>query len=44
MHITLVVATEKAFDVRLSAADVAKLENVGQMIDLLLAKAGPSTT
>jgi len=38
MHITLVVATEKAFDVRLNAADVGKLENVGAMLDLLEAK------
>lgn len=39
MHISLVVATETAFKVRLNMADVAKLENVGAMIDLLLQKA-----
>ncbi len=36
-HITLVLAVEKAFAVTLNAADVGKLENVGQMIDLLAA-------
>jgi acyl carrier protein len=34
-HITLVLAVEKAFSVRLKAAEVGSLENVGQMIDLL---------
>ena len=32
MHITLVVATEKEFGVRFSAAEVAKIQNVGEMI------------
>lgn len=35
MHITLVLAVEKAFGIRLKAAEVGALENVGQMIDLL---------
>lgn len=35
MHITLVVAVEKEFDVRLNAAEIGKLENVGAMIALL---------
>ena len=35
MHITLVLAVEKAFSIRLKAAEVGSLENVGQMIDLL---------
>ena len=35
MHISLVVATEKAFGVRLNAAEVGKLENVGAMLILL---------
>ena len=35
MHISLVVATEKAFNVRLNAAEVGKLENVGAMLALL---------
>lgn len=34
-HITLVLAVEKAFQVRLKAAEVGALENVGQMIELL---------
>ncbi len=34
-HITLVLAVEKAFKVRLKAAEVGSLENVGQMIELL---------
>jgi acyl carrier protein len=34
-HITLVLAVEKAFQIRLKAAEVGALENVGQMIDLL---------
>jgi acyl carrier protein len=32
MHVTLVVAAEKEFGMRFSAADVAKLQNVGEMI------------
>lgn len=39
MHITLVVSVENEFGVRLSAAEVGKLENVGKMIDLLLDRA-----
>ncbi len=35
MHISLVVATEKEFGVRLNAAEVGKLENVGAMLALL---------
>jgi len=34
-HITLVLAVEKEFDVRLSAAEVGGLANVGEMIALL---------
>ncbi|CAN5316474.1 hypothetical protein BH11PSE11_BH11PSE11_34880 [soil metagenome] len=34
-HITLVLAVEKAFNIRLKAAEVGALENVGQMIALL---------
>jgi len=36
MHITLVVATENEFDIRLNAAEVGKLEDVGGMINLIL--------
>ena len=34
-HITLVVAIEKEFRIKLKMAEVGTLENVGQMIDLL---------
>lgn len=40
-HIVLVLAVEREFGVRLNPAEVGKLENVGKMIDLLLAKAAP---
>jgi acyl carrier protein len=39
MHITLVLAVEKEFGVKLNAAEVGKLENVGQMVELLARKA-----
>lgn len=35
MHITLVLSIEKEFGMKLSAAEVGKLSNVGAMIDLL---------
>ena len=35
MHIVLIVAIEKEFDIRLNAAEVGKLENVGAMLKLL---------
>ena len=35
MHITLVVAVEKEFNVRLSAREVGALQNVGEMLDLI---------
>ncbi|HMK36645.1 MAG TPA: acyl carrier protein [Desulfomonilaceae bacterium] len=38
-HITLVVAIEAEFNVRLNAAEVGKLENVGEMITLLAKRA-----
>lgn len=41
MHITLVVATEKAFNLRLNAAEIGKLENVGAMIDLIIQRTCP---
>ena len=37
-HIVLVLAVERAFRVKLNPAEVGKLENVGKMVDLLLAK------
>lgn len=39
MHITLVLAVEKEFGVKLNAAEVGKLENVGQMVELLARRA-----
>ena len=41
-HITLVVAAERAFSIQLRAAEVGKLGNVGQMVDLLLSRIGTS--
>lgn len=35
MHIVLVVAVEKEFGIKLNAAEVGKLENVGVMLTLL---------
>ncbi len=35
MHITLVVATEKEFGLQLNAAEVGRLKNVGEMLDIL---------
>jgi acyl carrier protein len=38
-HITLVLAIEKEFGVRLKAAEVGKLANVGEMLQLLAQRA-----
>ena len=38
-HITLVLAVEKEFGIRLVAAEVGKLANVGEMIHLLVQRA-----
>lgn len=38
-HIVLVLAVEREFAVKLNPAEVGKLENVGKMVDLLLARA-----
>ncbi|MBF0126826.1 MAG: acyl carrier protein [Magnetococcales bacterium] len=35
-HISLIIATEMEFGVRLNAAEVGRLHDVGAMIDLLL--------
>jgi acyl carrier protein len=40
-HIVLVLAVEREFEVRLNPTEVGKLENVGKMLDLLLAKTAP---
>lgn len=38
MHITLCVAIEKDFNIRLNAAEIARLANVGGLIDVLIGK------
>ncbi len=37
-HISLVLAVEKEFGIRLNAAEIGKLENVGAMVALLMKK------
>jgi acyl carrier protein len=37
-HIRLMVSVEKAFQIRFSAAEIASLKNVGDLIDLISAK------
>ena len=37
-HIALVVSMEKEFDLKLDLKEVNKLENVGQMVDLIISK------
>ena len=37
-HIRLVVAIEKAYCIRFSAAEVSNLENVGEMVELIARK------
>ena len=39
MHISLVMAIEKAFDIELNAADIGRLNNIGAMVDLLAGRA-----
>lgn len=43
MHVTLVVALEKEFGLRLKAAEIGGLDNVGAMIDLIGSKLGKSS-
>ncbi len=42
-HISLVLAVEKEFGIRLNAAEIGNLENVGAMIDLLTRKLAPDS-
>ena len=37
-HINLVVAVEKCFGIKFNMGEVAKLKNVGEMMDLILSK------
>ena len=39
-HIRLVVAVEKKFGMKFSAAEVGKLKNVGELVSLIEAKSG----
>ncbi len=39
-HINLVVAVEKCFGIKFNMGEVAKLKNVGEMMDLILSKIG----
>jgi acyl carrier protein len=40
MHVTLMLRVEKAFGVRFTSSQVAGLENVGQLVELIDAKLG----
>ncbi len=37
-HINLVVAVEKAFDIKFNMGEVNTMKNVGEMVDLILAR------
>ena len=39
-HITLILGVEREFRIKMTAAEVGSLENVGQMIDVIVARAG----
>jgi acyl carrier protein len=38
MHVTLIVNVEKAFKVKFSSSEVAALQNVGELLDLINAR------
>lgn len=40
-HINLVIAIEKKFNMRFTMGEVAKLENVGAMVNMLMERAKP---
>lgn len=40
MHVSLVVAVEQHFGVRFSSGDVARLQNVGELLDLVQGQTG----
>jgi acyl carrier protein len=42
MHVTLVVNVEKAFKIKFSSSEVASLQNVGDLLDLIDARS-PAT-
>ena len=40
MHVSLIVAIEKSFRIRFTSSEVGRLKNVGDLLDLIEAKAG----
>jgi acyl carrier protein len=38
MHVTLIVNAEKAFKIKFSSSEVASLQNVGELLDLINAR------
>jgi acyl carrier protein len=38
MHVTLIIAVERAFSLRLSSSEVASLESVGDLLELIESK------
>ena len=40
MHVTLMLAAEKMFGIRFTSSEVATLQNVGELADLLQTKGG----
>lgn len=43
MHVNLVLATEREFSVRFSSTEVAQLLDVGELVDLIDAKASDAS-
>jgi acyl carrier protein len=39
-HVRLILAVQKTFNVKFSAAQITRLENVGELVDLVEQKAG----
>ena len=39
MHVSLIIEIEKAFGIRFSSTEVAQLQNVGDLVDLINTKA-----
>ncbi len=44
MHVNIIVAAEHRFGVRFSSSEVAKLLNVGQLVDLIDGKSNADAT
>jgi acyl carrier protein len=40
-HVRLVLSVQKAFEVRFSAAEIGRLANVGELVQLIASKAQP---